>query len=167
MEYSFYAAIAAIISMENTITNSFKTGKNRMLGTLIVAGIGFLCTSILPGNAIVCGIGIVVIYICNSLKWSKSVSIACIVFMAIMVNLNGKNPFSYSINRITDTFIGIIVSVLVNYFICPPNHIRDMKKSCELIVERIGKLIEVGSLTIKDLELDVLELEINNLNKQY
>ena len=167
LEYSFYAAIAAIISMGNTVTNSFRTGKDRMLGTLIGAGIGFVCASILPGNAILCGIGIiVVIYLCNLLKWSKSVSIACIVFMVIMVNLNGKNPFFYSINRILDTFIGIIVAVLVNYFICPPNYIKDMKSSCGLIVKRIDKLIEGGISTSEDLELDMLEVKINALQKQ-
>jgi len=167
LEYSFYAAIAAIISMGNTVTNSFRTGKNRMLGTLIGAGIGFVCACILPGNAILCGIGIImVIYICNLLKWSKSVSIACIVFMAIMVNLNGKNPFYYSINRILDTFIGITVAVLVNYFIYPPNYMEDMKKNCALIVERIDKLIGAGISTIEDLELDELEGKINSLQKQ-
>lgn len=167
LEYSFYAAIAAIISMENTVTTSFHTGKNRMLGTLVGAGIGFLCAAILPGNAIICGIGIIiVIYICNLLKWSKSVSIACVVFMAIMVNLNGKNPFFYSLNRILDTFIGITVAVFVNYFVCPPNYIKDIKRNCVSIIERIDKLIESGFATIKDLELDILEVEINALQKQ-
>ena len=167
LEYSFYAAIAAVISMGNSVTNSFRTGKNRMLGTLVGAGIGFLCACILPGNAILCGIGImIVIYICNLLKWSKSASIACIVFMAIMVNLNGKNPFFYSINRILDTFIGITVAVLVNYLICPPNYINAMKKNCGSIVEKIDKLIEKGIATIEDLELETLEKKINSLQKQ-
>lgn len=167
LEYSFYAAIAAIISMENTVTNSFRTGKNRMLGTLVGAGIGFLCASILPGNAILCGIGIIiVIYLCNLLNWSKSASIACVVFMVIMVNLNGKDPFFYSINRILDTFIGIIVAVLVNYFICPPNYIKDIKRSCGSVVEKIDTLIEAGISNVEDVQLDMLEMEINALQKQ-
>ena len=32
MGSSFYAAIAAIISMQSSVLDSFKTGKNRMLG---------------------------------------------------------------------------------------------------------------------------------------
>ncbi|MBC8059981.1 MAG: aromatic acid exporter family protein [Clostridiaceae bacterium] len=167
LEYSFYAAIAAIISMENTVINSFRAGKNRMLGTLIGAGIGFLCASIVPGNAILCGIGVViVIYICNLLKWEKSISIACIVFMAIMVNLNGKNPFVYSMNRILDTFIGITVAVLVNYFIFPPNYANDIKRNCLYIVDRIDKLVQGGVLTLENLELDAIMVDINDLQKQ-
>jgi len=167
LEYSFYAAIAAIISMGNTVTNSFRTGKNRMLGTLVGAGIGFVCASILPGNPILCGVGIiVVIYLCNLLKWSKSASIACIVFMVIMVNLDGKDPFFYSINRILDTFIGIIVAVLVNYFICPPNYIKDINKNCDLIVEKIDNIIQKRISTMEDSELNTLEKEINALQKQ-
>ena len=121
LEYSFYAAIAAIISMGNTVTNSFRTGKNRMLGTLVGAGIGFLCACILPGNAILCGVGIIaVIYTCNLLKWSKSASIACIVFMAIMVNLNGKNPLLYSLNRIKVAFAIYFKGIVFEFNICSP-----------------------------------------------
>lgn len=76
-----------------------------------------------------CGVGlIVVIYLGNLLKWHKPIPIAGIVFIAIMVSLNGKNPVQYSINRIIDTFIGIMVAVAVNYFVWPPDYLAKLRK---------------------------------------
>jgi uncharacterized membrane protein YgaE (UPF0421/DUF939 family) len=121
MEYPFYAAIASIISMQSSVKNSYKVGRNRMLGTMVGALVGYLCAIISPGNSILTGIGIIcVIYACNLLNWRESTSIACVVFCAIMLNLKGGSAAIYSVNRIIDTFTGIIVAIAVNYFIMPP-----------------------------------------------
>ncbi len=93
MEYPFYAAIAAIISMQTTIGESFKVGRNRMLGTILGAMVGVVFYFINSSNVIIMGIGImVVIYMCNLFGWKKSMSIAGIVFCVIMTNLDGRNP---------------------------------------------------------------------------
>ncbi|ERI95663.1 hypothetical protein HMPREF1982_00137 [Clostridiales bacterium oral taxon 876 str. F0540] len=127
MEYPFYIAIASIISMQSSVEASFKAGRNRMLGTLIGAIVGFFLSSINPGNIILIGLGIIaVIYLCSIFNWEQSTSIACVVFCAIMMNLKGSSPFLYSVNRLLDTFIGIIVAVGVNYFISPPKDIKDV-----------------------------------------
>ena len=166
LEYAFYASIAAIITMENTVSNSFNAGKNRMLGTLVGALIGFLCASIMPGNAILCGLGIiVVIYLCNFLKWSKSVSIACIVFLAIMINLDGKNPVFYSLNRIVDTFMGIIIAVLINYFIVPPNNIKKIHEGCLKLIENMEKLVDEKIVNIDETDLRSLSSSLFELQK--
>jgi uncharacterized membrane protein YgaE (UPF0421/DUF939 family) len=121
MEYPFYAAIASIISMQSSVKNSYKAGRNRMLGTIVGAFIGYLCALISLGNPFLTGIGIIcVIYLCNLLNWKESASIAGVVFCAIMLNLKGGSPAIYSINRIIDTFIGILVAIAVNYFVMPP-----------------------------------------------
>lgn len=121
MESPFYAAIASIISMQSSVENSFKTGRHRMLGTLVGALVGYLCALIDPGNPFLTGAGIVcVIYLCNLLNWKESSSIAGVVFCVIMLNLKGNSPIVYSVNRIIETFVGIIVAIVVNYFVLPP-----------------------------------------------
>lgn len=122
IKFPFYACIAAIITMEKTIYNSFKVGKNRVIGTTFGALVGMIFSLILPGNPFFIAIGIsLTIYICHSLGYKKSITIACIVFIAISTNLKGGSPISYSINRLMETVFGIMVAVLVNYFISPPN----------------------------------------------
>lgn len=168
-EYIFYAAIASVIAMQSSVTDSFKAGKNRMLGTIVGAVIGFVCAFISPNNIILCGVGIIIlIFICNSLGWNKSITISCIVFLAIMLNLNGRTPFMYSINRIIDTFIGITVAVLVNYFILPPKHWDKLYDQYILAIDRVFIIIEEKLCNHKKVNLDKLENEIlkleSNLN---
>lgn len=167
LEYPFYAAIAAIISMGNSITNSFIVGRNRMMGTSVGAFIGLLFTSIQPNNALLCGLGIVVvIYICNLLKWNKSTTIAGIVFMAIMVNLDGDSPVCYSVNRIIDTFIGINVALVVNYLFFPYDYKHKILKGYSTISSRISSMINQMICLGKKVDLNDLKREIEDLKKE-
>lgn len=116
--YPFYACIAAVICMQKSVQNSFITGKDRMIGTVIGGFIGYFLSITIGNSALVCGLGIIlVIYFCNLLKQNSSVAISCIVLIAIMTNLKGVPAYIYAINRVIDTFIGIIVSIFINRFI--------------------------------------------------
>jgi uncharacterized membrane protein YgaE (UPF0421/DUF939 family) len=157
-EYPFYTAIAAIISMQNSLVGSFRVGKNRMLGTTVGASVGLIFLLISPGNIILSGVGIVVvIYICDLLDWNKAINIACVVFCIIMTNLSGKNPFIYSFSRILDTFIGIIIAVVINYIIKPPNNAENFFKVVEETEDKIFKFVEL--IIIKNRKIDLSELE--------
>ena len=179
MEYPFYTAIAAIISMQTTVGESFKVGRNRMLGTMLGAIVGVIFYFIHPSSVIIMGIGImVVIYMCNLLGWNKSVSIAGIVFCVIMTNLDGRDPVFYALNRIFDTFIGIIIAVLVNYFVKPIddyNNIEDKltKIRCELnelvndaIVRELNIDLENIEAYIKSVKKDIDDIHMNNKNEE-
>lgn len=168
LDSPFYAAIAAVISMQNSVTGSYKAGRNRMLGTITGATVGLCFSLISPNNAFLCGCGIIiVIYICNLLKWDKSVTIACIVFIGIMINLTDKTPLYYSIHRTLDTFIGIIVSVLVNMFIKPPAYENQIKNSCNKIIEYIYKISMESMYNINTIDLTKLKNQINNLQNNF
>jgi uncharacterized membrane protein YgaE (UPF0421/DUF939 family) len=156
LEYPFFVVIAAIISMENSLMNSFKAGKSRLLGTFIGACIGLICALIKPGSAVLCGLGMIgVVYLCNFLKWRKPIQIAGVVFMAIMVNLNGQNPFLYSINRIIDTLIGIVVAVAVNYFVFPPDYLSKIRQTIPGLLLKIEQII--GQLLRHEKNISLVE----------
>lgn len=166
LEYPFYAVIATIIAMENSVTNSYTVGKNRVMGTIVGAIFGMGFALIDPHSAIFSAVGIVVvIYICNLLKWNKSVSIASIVFLAIMLNLRpGENPWFYGMNRVLDTLIGIGVAVIINYLVFPPNHERNMEQRRKILRQRLTVLshellAEGGGVHISSLKKDMSELE--------
>lgn len=156
MEYPFYAAIASVISTSSSVADSYIAGRNRMFGTFVGALIALLCSLIAPGNVFLCGIGIViVIYICNMLNWNKSVSIACIVFCVIMTNLNGRNPFEYSFNRILDTLLGIVIAVAVNYVLVPPKYVDKIIHQCNTVIDHL--FIIFGKNTIYNEEINLKE----------
>lgn len=166
LEYPFFVVVAAIISMENSLMNSFKAGRNRMLGTLIGAGIGLFCALIRPGSALLCGIGmILVIFLCNFLKWRKPIPIAGIVFIAVMVSLNGKSPIQYSINRIIDTFIGIVVAVGVNYLVFPPNYVPRIRRIITELSIKTKNIIQTLLIDNRDISLVEYEQEIVKANE--
>lgn len=143
LEYPFYACIAAVISLDSSLTASYRAGKNRVLATFVGAGIGLLCALIRPDNAVLCGIGIVaVIFMCNLLKWRKATATAGIVFLAIMLNLRGHNPTLYSINRIVDTIIGVVVAGVVNYTIVPPHQVEVVAKMSRQLFDECRQTIE-------------------------
>ncbi len=172
-QYPFYACIASVICIQNSISGSFSTGKNRMIGTMIGATIGFLFSLIQLNNAFLCFIGIIcVIYCCNITKVRESVTIACIVFLAIMTNLKNVTPFMYSIHRLLETFIGIIVAVILNYLLNPPNYFskvnnilenihREIFSVCNLLIE--GKRIDTNEMNKK---ISKLKEYINLYNKE-
>ncbi|MGL5244326.1 MAG: FUSC family protein [Sarcina sp.] len=133
--YPFYACIAAVICMKDNVKSSVKIGKNRMVGTLIGGLVGLIITILAKYlylqnfSALLTGLGIIItIYSCNLCNKKESVTIACIVLIAIMVNLKGTAPFAYALNRILDTFVGIIIALLINKFICNNEKLKLEKK---------------------------------------
>ncbi|MGO1470854.1 MAG: FUSC family protein [Tissierella sp.] len=162
------AGIAAIMTMETSVSESFRTGKFRMFGTVLGAIIALIITSISPVNFITTALGlIVIIYSSNVLKWQKAVKMAMIVFLVIIVDFEGGDGFTYALNRTIDTFIGVIVGTTINYFIRPPkidikiyNIIENTTKE---IVKDIKKLVWGDG----NLQLDNLKKKIDYIEENY
>lgn len=162
---AFYACIAAVISMGNTVSYSYKSGLNRMLGTILGACVGLLFSIIKPEDALLAGLGIViVIYLCNVFKWKQSITIACTVFCVIMTNLNGRAPFEYSVFRVLDTFLGIVVSIVVNYTVFPPKTHKNIQNSYMELKDFVMEVCGVWIMKPREINLNSLKSKIDQLN---
>ncbi|KOA19653.1 fusaric acid resistance protein family protein [Clostridium homopropionicum DSM 5847] len=160
IDYPFYACIAAVICMQGSIFDSFTTGKNRMVGTFIGALVGLLFALIEPRNPFLSAIGVmVVIYICNLIGKNKAITIGCVVFLGIMINLTDTTPLVYSTTRLLETFVGIAISVLVNYLVYPPKYFNKLYKMKENIITNLQDSLE------EHLSSD-LPINLSKLNKQ-
>lgn len=167
LEYPFYATIAAVVTMQNSVTASIKAGGNRMLGTFVGALIGMICALIEPGSAIIASLGIIiVIYLCDRLKWNESIAIASIVFSAIMLNVKQNNAVTYSVNRLLDTFIGITIAIIVNFIIFPPNHFKILKENDEELKELVINFVKEKIILNKDTNLNILFEKIEKLEHE-
>jgi uncharacterized membrane protein YgaE (UPF0421/DUF939 family) len=161
LEYPFFTVIAAIFSMENSIASTYKAGLYRLIGTLVGAFVGVIFIYIQPGNALLMGIGtVLLIFICNTFKWDRAVPIAGVMFAAIMLSLNNKNPLQYSFSRVLDTFAGIVIAVAVNYLIFPPNNLTQMRKSLNDISRKILAVIVDFVCLGKNVDLTSLRTEV-------
>ncbi len=168
----FFVGVAAVIAMQGNLVDSYRMGRDRVLGTILGAAVGLLGSLISAGNPIVIGIGIIIIIqICNKLEWNKSISIATIVFISIIMNVEQGKELYYSLNRILDTMVGIIVAVIVNFVISPPlTKNRIHSASLDLIDEfsqALKSIIIKEELIDKKEGLINIENKLDEINKEY
>lgn len=139
----FFMALAGIITVQVSTIDSFNMGRNRIQGTIVGATVGLLFALIGPENPILAGIGIiVVIQICDRFHMNSAIQIATVVFMAIMVNMGGNDPVVYSLSRLVDTSVGVIVALLVNYFIFPYNNLPVIAEGFKDLEQLVQKVLE-------------------------
>lgn len=123
---SYFSGLAAVITMQNTISSSFEFGRNRIYATImgICVALLFHMVGFLGMFAIFIGI-MIVIKLCMVFHWKKSVSLACIVFILIMLfnpeSSRFAHPYQYGFIRLIDTAVGVIISLLVNKYVFPPH----------------------------------------------
>lgn len=177
IEYPFFAIVAALIAVQPTVSDSWKVGLNRILGTFIGAIVGVILVSLFPANFIFLGIGtIILITIMNKLGWNEAINIAAVVLVAIFLDV-GVNHINYALHRLFDTFIGISVAVIINYLIYPPTYdakvlkgIRDISNTMLLmnlnILSEIEKYKSLHTGIIdEELSLDKIEEGISEAEK--
>ena len=122
---SYFSGLAAVITMQSSISSSFEFGLNRIYATVMGIGVALLFHLIgfLGMPAIFVGI-IIVIKFCLIFHWKKSVSLACIVFILVMLfnpsTSRYAHAYHYGLIRLIDTAVGVVISLLINHFLFHP-----------------------------------------------
>ena len=141
-EYPFFMGMTAIISMDKTMTNSLKMGRNRIFGTFLGACIGIALSYIDRGNALLCGVGVIIlIQLCNLFKLQGAITIGGIVMIAIMVHTD-KTPMYYGYYRTLHTLMGASISFIVNMTIFPYSTIDRLEKRFDDLWIEIYNIID-------------------------
>ena len=132
--YVFFACISVIICLAPTMETSYQMSKDRMIGTVLggLLGIPFLylkdsvinVVDFFPLEAVIICLGVMlVIYLLNLVGNKGAVANACIVFLSVLITLEDglqqMTPLMYSVNRIIDSAVGIIVALVVNKYFFP------------------------------------------------
>lgn len=123
----FFATIASVMCMQDTMEHSVKIGTTRVTGTLIggVLGLVFLNTTrylnVENFVPLITAIGVsTAIYLCNTIKRPEACAMSSLVLIAIMIAPATSSAFGYAFKRTVETILGIIVALLVNKYIKPP-----------------------------------------------
>lgn len=168
VDKTFYAAIACIVCMQATVKGSLKVGLNRLKGTFVGGLIGFLFALISPGDPVLSCLGIITtIYICNIINIKKSITIACIVYCAIHLGIGTDNPMYYSIHRIIDTSIGVVIGIGVNYLIYRPNYLYRIHNEIKVIENTSIKLLKSKIEKGENIDMSFFKNEITKLESLY
>jgi len=124
-----YSGISCIICIQQTNTNTVKSGLQRLLGMFFGGLAGFLTVHIgtrIPHyydgiEILLIAIAVlVVIYLSNLLKITDTIPTSNMVLLSTISEFNGdtlKGLIPYILNRILYTFVGVVIAVLVNRFI--------------------------------------------------
>ena len=170
LDYPFYAIVAGIICTQNTLHGSFNIAKNRVIGTVIGSLLGIICVNIFSYNPWTGGIGILILlYLLRVVKLEDSYRVACIVYLATFIPGHG-DPIIYGFHRTAATIIGIIIALIVNLIVYPPQYSNDIKKLSYDLVNNLIKLC--GNFFIHDKNVDLSSIgssifNIETLMKNY
>ncbi len=134
---SIYACLAAVIVMRGSVSQSFRSGISRIIGTCIggIFGMLFLTVGQIPLlsrlDFLVVPIGIILlIYFLTVIKETDATAIAAATFLIIVITVGSNAPHLYALNRILSTVYGVTVSLLVNRFVgSSPNENNDTDRS--------------------------------------
>lgn len=123
----FYGAIAAIICVQKTASDSVDAAINREVSTLIGGAFGLLFllaeswlghVDLLVLRELLLALTLVpIISVSVWMGRQKGTLLMCIVFLSVALMHEGDfNPFAFALNRIIDTSIGIVVALIINIF---------------------------------------------------
>ena len=122
-----FACIGVIFGMGTDMPDSIKNGGNRLFGTLIGGLLGMLLFRIYlifkPDGAYTLWlvpltfIGTVILIVLCQMVWVGGVQPGGVVLCIVLYSTPVETYVSYALNRILDTTIGVIVALLVNYFL--------------------------------------------------
>jgi uncharacterized membrane protein YgaE (UPF0421/DUF939 family) len=119
-----FACIGAIFGMGSNFENSIRDGGNRAIGTTIGGFIGILMYSIYlvfhpEGGyhmllAPLLFVGVILLIICCQRFWVGGIQPGGVVLCILLFNMTADTYVSYALNRMLDTFIGVVMAIIVN-----------------------------------------------------
>lgn len=163
----FYSLMGTVFGMQSTVSNSFKMGFGRVIGTAIGAFIGFIFTFFTLNSPPMIGLAIVlIILICGLFKINHSILITVTLCLLIMINPDREGGLlNYTFFRTLDTALGVIIGFLVNRFIAPPNHLKALISELEFLCKLTQKTLKDES-KLPTLKRELASLSLIHQNYQ-
>ena len=105
-----FACIGVIFGLGYDMEDSIKNGGNRLFGTLPQGGHTVFL-------ALLLGVGVVILILLCNYFWPGGVQPGGVVLCIVLFSTPVETYISYSLNRIFDTAVGVIVALAVNYYL--------------------------------------------------
>lgn len=123
-----FACIGAVFGMDNSVESSWRTGGNRLAGTVIggFLGMGFFYLQLCLGGLLsptihkvsrillLFGGIVLLIYLSQLLRFPGAIQAGAVVFYIVMLNTPAQQYVSYALNRMVDTGFGVLMSICFN-----------------------------------------------------
>lgn len=165
-----FACISAVFAMNTNLQSSWKTGGNRLWGTVIGGFTGMLFFYIFkrlpllfPQSAalselIFLFVGVIVMILaCQLFGVNDCIPSSSVVFYIVMLLTPADEYISYPLNRMLDTAIGVLMSILVN--IALPRELLERFMSRKALDEKILELERRRECIDRSIDTRVAHLE--------
>jgi uncharacterized membrane protein YccC len=115
----YWGAISAIIVLQSNFGATISASRDRILGTLIGALLGFSFTQFgtLPWNYILAVLAAVII--CGLLGLRSSSRLAGVTITIVMLVQRGGSHWTIALDRVMEVFLGILVAVVISTVVFP------------------------------------------------
>lgn len=164
LKFPFFVLLPAVMPISTFFGETVKFGINRIIGSTIGAIVGVVLATIQSQNILLVGLGVIlIVYVCNYLKWDSTTSIACLVFVSIIVGVKGTLAFEYSVHRLLDTFIGISITTIVNHYIFNPDLTQILKDRAKDIQKSFLNISNTNDFSQNKSQLDDIEWQIHDM----
>ncbi len=121
----FYSMLAVLQCIQPYTGKTLSMAVQRTTGTLIGAVFGLIVILLeiyafniyntMAGYALTALMIIPVIYVTLLIHKQNAAYFSCVVFLSITVNhIADENPYVFVLNRVLDTFIGIVIALIIN-----------------------------------------------------
>ena len=172
-----FACMSAVFAMNTNLQSSWKTGGNRLWGTIIGGFTGMLFfyffksfSVFFPRSGLLSesfflfrGI-IVMILFCQFFGVNDCIPSGSVVFYIVMLLTPADEYITYPLNRMLDTGIGVLMSILVN--IALPRELFERFMSRRALDERILELERQRECIDRSIDTHVAQLEALERRKE-
>lgn len=154
LEPKILAAVSTIMNIQPSIYRSIINAKEQVFSNAIAIFIAIIFGYIFGNGPLqMTLITILIIFIISKLGYKKFIGMS--VVAAIFVLDAPKEQFIlHAIDRSIMIFIGIIIALVVNILIVPPNYLKELVRCLEELNIRVEKFFKYNVKNFADLKVD-------------
>ncbi|MCJ8015328.1 aromatic acid exporter family protein [Paenibacillus sp. KQZ6P-2] len=166
--YSYFAPLAAVLTVQLTIADTMEKGLYRILGVIIGVAVTVLVVPYVGKNFI----GIVIVLLlgmgaATAFKLNPQI-ISQIGVSSVMV-MSFQQAQGYATGRIIETIVGALVAVIIQVAIRPenkvPSAIKRSSSICLKLAERMMQLSKTVSVSYTEMYSDKTDVELMNWSR--
>ncbi|WP_085993888.1 FUSC family protein [Oceanobacillus senegalensis] len=144
LKLEIVAAIAAVLAMQPSIMRSFAYIKEVLISNGVAVIFALLGTVLLGIHPLSVGAVVIISIAINiRLGLNKTVSLTALTIMAMMLASDDTLNFIYIIERISLIAIGVMSAFVVNVFVFPPNHKKNLYNMIKNASNKMNFLMRV------------------------
>ena len=166
-----FACIGAIFGLGSDMSNSWLSGGNRLFGTIIGGVLGMILFPIYlifqpdGGTTLTLMpflfVGVILLILASqAFKWPGAIQPGGVVLCIILFNTPVETFVSYSLNRMLDTGIGVVLALLVN-LIFPRERVLKIINPFRLLYDVMVEFTNSGPKG-RDFEVEEIEDDDDN-----